>query len=848
MPGKKRSSKSAGRKKKQQVQQVQQVPEQPSAPDLVPVSIQMADPKMEFSFSIPRETLENSHTSVHDLQMTIADLCCHSYVSNFNLALPDDAGPLKPERLLKDLPAGWNALVQLVPAPYTSRLVAEHVDRFLALISMPGDSPEKSLGLAYSQSSLQSLFLDSSPSTTPDASAIHSPNLSLASLLPSSPEPPRCISAIYPSKWTPPMLTHKLDGHLAYFCVDTLEGETLLVLAGVRGFALIGSGDGSSPLDVSLSFKKNPKFFSTLPSLLISRSPAFERAFAKLSELRKPSRADALAYVPTAYGMFPWLVAPDPLHPLPRTSAQCLGAPSEIAARAPHNWNEDLQSTRDLSCETAKDRVHRDNSLCRVQSAYLTASVSSVVAAGMFTIPHSPTSAVEGDIPALNPGEPEDMHMYLAASHIFLSQGFDPSRAVISDLGGAAACHVAYSKDIDGIERVAPHARTLGTVLVDYAGTRMLAQTLVPGILGDGSASGEPRVSYGSADGGVVADPGSKEEREEWTEEAKKIGAVFRLVPHLSEGQSVYAPPEAKGIRGQDGRKYWLDMFRSTPIDQNWFLPQEDAEYGEYPHKLVLLRHELLSGFLEKKLHRWVKENRAGIENGAVDVKDYADPLMSASLFDPQSENLATEESLVVSASSYLVNVVITKFISDMSTSARIYIADTCTLTRAFHSHGINMRYALCNTFIVRYLGLVARQMLDSETECAVPLVKDLLLEEMIARVCKHRLRKALASSQKQGSMMQSRVVIALILDSLYRLKDTCGLIRDISERFRFKMTTEQCNRVVATRSVALLRSICLKVGIQIRAREYHLTASGGDEAIFRPSDILALVPVTKSP
>jgi protein TIF31 len=194
------------------------------------------------------------------------------------------------------------------------------------------------------------------------------------------------------------------------------------------------------------------------------------------------------------------------------------------------------------------------------------------------------------------------VHMYVANQHIFLSQGYD-GREVLVNLGGEAACHVAYGRDIDGIERVEgiEGIHTLGTVLVDYCGNRIVCQSIVPGILNGGA----PAISFPSAE------DAPQDDKEVWLEDSKKIGSAFNLSSHTVEADGeLFCPPDAKGIKGTDGRRYWLDMYRSTPPDANW----TSAE--GYPHKMLVLRHELVAEFLERKLQNWIVENRDQVSNG----------------------------------------------------------------------------------------------------------------------------------------------------------------------------------------------------------------------------------------
>ena len=89
-------------------------------------------------------------------------------------------------------------------------------------------------------------------------------------------------------------------------------------------------------------------------------------------------------------------------------------------------------------------------------------------------------------------------------NNIFYSQGYDGLDR-FDKYGGESAAHVAVSKDIDAIQDLnkldIDCVRTLGTVLIDNKGQRIIAQTIIPGILKK-TAEHESAILYGSVDGG----------------------------------------------------------------------------------------------------------------------------------------------------------------------------------------------------------------------------------------------------------------------------------------------------------------------------------------------------------
>lgn len=73
--------------------------------------------------------------------------------------------------------------------------------------------------------------------------------------------------------------------------------------------------------------------------------------------------------------------------------------------------------------------------------------------------------------------------MYLY-NNIFFSKGSD-GRGTFEALGGNEAAHVATGKDLEGVKTLngtdVEGLYTLGSVIVDYKGVRVVAQSIVPG-------------------------------------------------------------------------------------------------------------------------------------------------------------------------------------------------------------------------------------------------------------------------------------------------------------------------------------------------------------------------------
>lgn len=133
-------------------------------------------------------------------------------------------------------------------------------------------------------------------------------------------------------------------------------------------------------------------------------------------------------------------------------------------------------------------------------------------------------AVIDGNVMAINPGEETRMQMFIW-NNIFFSLGFDV-RDHYRELGGDAAAHTAPTNDLNGVRAYGAvdveGLYTLGTVVVDYRGYRVTAQSIIPGIL---EREQEQSVIYGSIDfGKTVVSHGKYLELLEKTSRPLKVG------------------------------------------------------------------------------------------------------------------------------------------------------------------------------------------------------------------------------------------------------------------------------------------------------------------------------------
>jgi len=229
------------------------------------------------------------------------------------------------------------------------------------------------------------------------------------------------------------------------------------------------------------------------------------------------------------------------------------------------------------------------------------------------------------------PSLPKSMHHSLIDLLSFVSPLFKrfDVKDHYKDLGGDAAAFVAPCNDLQGVKAYCAvdieGLHTLGTVVVDYRGYRVTAQSIIPGIL---EREQEQSVIYGSVDFGktVVA-------HEKYLELLSKAAQSLKILPHrvLNEKDEIVeicSSVECKGIIGNDGR-----LLRTFPPDVN-FLPGclPESEYSKevrelgfprkHRHKLASLRQELVDAFFEARYTMFFKlaylqlgQNKKKIQN-----------------------------------------------------------------------------------------------------------------------------------------------------------------------------------------------------------------------------------------
>ncbi|XP_050428196.1 clustered mitochondria protein homolog isoform X2 [Adelges cooleyi] len=542
---------------------------------------------------------------IHQLLMDREDTCHRTCFSlQLNGITLDNFSELKTINGLKE-----GSIIKVVEEPYTMREARIHVRHVRDIL--------KSLEMAdaYNGVDCNSLsFLnvvtqekkktrsDSVDCTPPDYIMPNSKDRPLLPLHPTSKDlkGPQCIKVLTTSAWNPPPGFRKMHGDLMYLYVITLEDKHFHITACTKGFFINQS--------TNEEFDPKPAMPNhlchSLIELLSQVSAAFKRNFAILQ--KKRTARHPFERVATPYQVYSW-ASPQLEHTLDAIRAEDtfsskLGYEEHIPGQT-RDWNEELQTTRELPRKNLPERLLRERAIFKVHGDFVAAATRGAMA------------VIDGNVMAINPGEEAKMQMFIW-NNIFFSLGFDV-RDHYKELGGDAAAFVAPRNDLQGVRVYSavdlPGLYTLGTVVIDYRGYRVTAQSIIPGIL---EREQEQSVVYGSVDFGKTVTTNPK-----YIELLSQAAQQLKIMPHkvISEKKEVVelcSSVECKGIIGNDSRYYILDLLRTFPPDVNFLILDEDILSKEvkslgfpiqHRHKLCCLRQELIDSFIETRYMMFIK-------------------------------------------------------------------------------------------------------------------------------------------------------------------------------------------------------------------------------------------------
>ncbi|XP_021739250.1 clustered mitochondria protein-like isoform X2 [Chenopodium quinoa] len=707
--------------------------------------------------------------------------------------------------------------LEMVAAYYDDRSVRAHIHRTRELLSLSNLHASLSTSLALQHETSLSASEGAQDSVKAEVRELDSFGFmedvigSLNKLFSTCSKEIKCVESIVFSSFNPPPSHRRLVGDLLYLDVTTLEGGLFCITGTTRMFYVNSSaGNTLDPRPSKASLEA-----TTLIGLLQRISSKFKKAFREV--LEQKATAHPFENVQSLLPPNSWLGS----YPLPEhkrdaaraENALTLTYGSELIGMQ-RDWNEELQSCREFPHSTPQERILRDRALYKVTSDFVDAATDGAIGVINKCIPPiNPTDpecfhmyvhnniffsfAVDADLEQLPRTHIQNTDLksnITAIRHNHngktlnkssdgaadICNGVEANASKRDDKNGAGnvatdvsaeiqladseqATYASANNDLKGTkayqEADVPGLYNLAMAIIDYRGHRVVAQSVLPGILqGDKSDS----LLYGSVDNGKKIC---------WNEDfhlkVLEAAKCLHLKEHtvLDESGNSYklaGPVECKGIVGSDDRHYLLDLMRVTP---------RDANYTGAGSRFCILRPELIRAFCQAEAAKRptckskTEENdclaselsddsKLDLQSGDVSVdlssqdinketSNDAEEVVSAATeieaseqicfnpnvftefkLDGSPQEIASDENNVRQASSYLTDIVLPKFIQDLCT-LEVSPMDGQTLAEALHAHGIN----------VRYIGKVA------EGTRHMPHLWDLCTNEMAVRAAKHLLK-----------------------------------------------------------------------------------------------------------
>ncbi|XP_051734303.1 clustered mitochondria protein homolog isoform X2 [Ctenopharyngodon idella] len=662
-----------------------------------------------------------------------------------------------------------------------------------------------------------------------------------------------CLKVLTMSSWNPPPGNRKMHGDLMYLNVVTMEDRHFSITASTRGFYI----------NQSTTYSFNPKpanpsvLNHALLDLLSHISPVFKKNFSAL--LKRRGSTHPFERIATPFQVFSW-TAPALDHTMDCVRAEDvisfrLGYEEHVPVQA-RDWNEELQTTRELPRKNVTDRLMRDRAVFKANSDFVSTATRGAMA------------VVDGNVMPINPSEEPRQQMFIW-NNIFFSLGFDV-RDQYRDLGGEAAAHAAPVLDLNGVRAYwavdQEGLYLIGTVVIDYRGYRVTAQTIVPGILDRDQAQS---VVYGSTDFGktVMSD-------DRYLELLDKPSKKLRVQRHLvlnkdDTAVELCSSVEHKGIVGNDGRHYILDLLFTFPPDLN-FLPVEGEDLNPvcqqlgfprlHPHRLVCLRQELIDAFVE---HR-----------NTFDINFNPNVFCAGVRFPKESaEDIQKQKQQLKDAAIFLISNQIPAFMKSCLDHTSMPM-DGVTLTEALHQQGINIRYMGA---MLEYIEKIPQKerldhvyriaLCELITRCAKHLFKTYLLAvepSALSASISHFLNCFLSSFADAGVIQQNDKLASRRRSRRRRSRACVGgtmtvwsnltpsdlwvaIKTEAHEYYHYSLpcgSVEEAVDKCRLQRITLLREIAIKTGIQVLLREYHFDSE--HKTVFTEEDILNIFPVVK--
>lgn len=216
---------------------------------------------------------------------------------------------------------------------------------------------------------------------------------------------------------------------------------------------------------------------------------------------------------------------------------------------------------------------------------------------------------VKGSLTALNPNEPKRQQVYVY-NYIFYSFTVD----TIHNFGDLSSqennpSFTQANHDMTGLRSLQfleiDNLYYLATAVIHYRGHRIIAQSIIPGILNNSDLAS-------LAEYGTVDEQKSIQSHPEFHEMMKQVCSKMNIQVNSLKDQSgkeveIAGCVEIKGIRGTDKRCYIVDLQGMTPRDANYMGPQNHTCLARQ-ELLVLYQRHLSMQYAKEKMEEEEKK------------------------------------------------------------------------------------------------------------------------------------------------------------------------------------------------------------------------------------------------
>lgn len=518
--------------------------------------------------------------------------------------------------------------------------------------------------------------------------------------------PPKASSPL--SKWTLPIKSLSMSqwtvtpaqsakGDLLYLTLTTLESETFSVTCHASGFFVSRLSNANFDPSIKVNEKGIAHRDYAFYNLVSQLSPSFSKTLdSNRAALAHYSQFPETYLIPTQLPkLYPWKVDAGTVKAasIPDVSRAQLPilASGVDGADVVKDWNDEFQGIKEFPRGTFNERLLRDKLIAKYIHDFSQTAVSTAC------------DIVRGNIAPLNPQEPRDKHIFLR-NNIFYSFGVNATGA--HDLtGGDEAARYCFSKDIAAVRLLnrvdAENVCNLLSCVVDFLGERVVCQAPVPGIFADHvDSEGNPadKVAYG-----YLIESDTVHADKEFETILKPVADAFHMRPHgveLASGSKAESPlitsKDIKGIKGTDGRKYVIDLYRTTPLDIEFIERHFSDSEQSYPHREASIRHEAVEEWYKRRAAAIFKQETERLEKEGK-LKDnekvalpYDQIVLNPDAFTGVGESQDDQDE-VRGVSKFVYDHLIPDFLADISKNSVPF--DGSQLADYMHKSGINMRY-----------------------------------------------------------------------------------------------------------------------------------------------------------